>query len=121
VLINQLATAAGLSKDGIRHYEDVGLITSIPRKAGSRVYRDYDPSALKTIEQVRQAQRLGLTLKEISDLLKIYRAKPPSRKQTVAFLEKRLLAVLERQTALREVEQFIREKLERYRDPDRAE
>jgi DNA-binding transcriptional MerR regulator len=120
VLINQLAKAAGLSKDGIRHYEEIGLITSNPRRAGSRVYRDYDPSALKTIEHVRQAQRLGLTLKEIYDLLKIYGSKPPSRKQTVAFLEKRLAAVLAQQNALREVEGFIREKLEHYRDPDRA-
>jgi MerR family transcriptional regulator, copper efflux regulator len=121
VLINQLAKVAGLSKDGIRHYEEIGLITSSPRRAGSRVYRDYDPSALKIIEHVRQAQRLGLTLREIRDLLETYGAQPPSKKQTIAFLEERLVAVLEQRNSLRDVERFIRKKLKCYRDQDSAE
>lgn len=114
VLISELAKAAGLSKDGIRHYEEVGLISSSARRAGSRVYRDYDPSALKTIENVRQAQRLGLSLKEIRDLLAIHGSRDFSREETIDFLRARLAIVQEQQSALREVERFIRDKLKRY-------
>ncbi|WP_210253203.1 MerR family transcriptional regulator [Beijerinckia sp. L45] len=40
MLINDVARMAGMSKDGIRHYEEMGLISSSARQAGSRVYRD---------------------------------------------------------------------------------
>lgn len=116
MLINELAHAARLSKDGIRHYEQMGLIASSPRRAGSRTYRDYDQSVLKTIEQIRQAQRLGFTLKEIRDLLKVYGSKDLSRQQTIDLLEARLVVIHERQNSLREVEQFIRDKLNLYRN-----
>jgi hypothetical protein len=39
VLINEIAKMAGLSKDGICHYEELGLITSVPRRVGSKTYR----------------------------------------------------------------------------------
>ncbi len=71
MLINEIAKMAGLSKDGIRHYEELGLITSTPRQAGSRTYREYDLSVVKTIENIRALQRLGLSLNEIGPLFKI--------------------------------------------------
>ncbi len=114
MLINEIAKLAGLSKDGIRHYEDMGLITSTPRKAGSRTYREYDASALDTIENIRVAQYLGLSLKEIGPLLKAYAEGPPSEEQAVAFLEARLAAIREKIAALREVEDFICRKLDAY-------
>jgi DNA-binding transcriptional MerR regulator len=115
MLISQVARIAGMSKDGIRHYEDMGLIASKPRQAGSKVYRDYDPSVLKTIEMVRQAQRLGLSLKEIGPLLKAYGSAPLTAKKTVAFLEQRLVVIREKLAALREIEEFICAKLAHYR------
>lgn len=117
MLISEIAKIAGLSKDGIRHYEDMGLIASTPRKAGSRIYRDYDPSVLDTIEKVRGAQRLGFSLKEIGPLLKTYAEGPPSKEQAIELLEARLVVVREKMAALREVEEFICRKLERYLEP----
>jgi MerR family transcriptional regulator, copper efflux regulator len=115
VLINEVARIAGMSKDGIRHYEEMGLITSSPRQAGSRTYRDYDPAVLETIEQVRQAQRLGFSLKEIVPLLQAYGSAKLTREQTVTFLEERLVAIQEKMAALRDVETFIFTKLDCYR------
>lgn len=115
MLISEIAQLAGLSKDGIRHYEELGLIASAARSAGSRTYRDYDASVLDTIEQIRNAQRLGFSLKEIAPLLKAYRDAPPSAEQTVTFLEARLAVIHEKIAALREVEAFIDAKLARYR------
>jgi DNA-binding transcriptional MerR regulator len=115
MLINEIARIAGMSKDGIRHYEEMGLIASSARQAGSRIYRDYDPAVLETIEQVRQAQRLGFSLKEIGPLLKAHGAARLTPVETVSFLEDRLAVILEKQAALREVEDFISAKLDRYR------
>lgn len=115
MLINELAKIVGLSKDGIRHYEEMGLISSTPREAGSKIYRDYDPSVVDTIEKIRGAQRLGFSLKEIGLLLKAYRDTPPSKERTIDFLEARLVVIREKIGSLREVEDYICSKLERYR------
>jgi DNA-binding transcriptional MerR regulator len=115
MLIDEVARIAGMSKDGVRHYEEMGLIGSRPRRAGSRTYRDYDPAVLETIEQVRQPQRLGFSLKEIGPLLKAYGTANLTAEETVAFLEQRLRAIREKQAELRQVEDFICSKLDRYR------
>jgi len=116
VLIGEIAKRTGLSKDGVRHYEELGLISSIPRSAGSKIYRDYDPSVLETIELIRGAQRfLGLPLKEIGPLLKSIADTPPTKQQTVVFLEQRLIVVREKIANLREVEDHLSEKIARYK------
>lgn len=114
MLIGEIAKLTGLSKDGIRHYEQLGLIVSVPREAGSRTYRDYDASVLEAVERVRQAQRLGLSLAEIAPLLDAYGDRTPSKKETIDFLQDRLEAVRAKMEALREVEVYIVTKLERY-------
>lgn len=116
MLINEVARLAGMSKDGIRHYEEMGLITSSAKQAGSRTYRDYDGSVLGIIEQVRQAQRLGFSLAEIGPLLEAYRSAEPTPEQTVGFLEERLTVIRAKQAELREVEMFIETKIARYRE-----
>jgi len=115
MLISEVARIAGMSKDGVRHYEEMGLISSSPRRAGSRTYRDYDPAVIEAIEWVRQAQRLGFSLKEIAPLLKAYGSAKLTAEETVAFLEGRLVAIREKQAELREIENFIVHKLDRYR------
>jgi DNA-binding transcriptional MerR regulator len=115
MLINEIARIAGMSKDGIRHYEEMGLISSSARQAGSRVYRDYDPAVLEIIEQVRQAQNLGFSLKEIQPLLKAYGSATLTAEQTVDFLEQRLSVIRTKQEELRQIEAFICSKLDRYR------
>ncbi len=115
MLISEIARMSGLSKDGVRHYEAMGLIASSPRQAGSKTYRDYDPAVLETIEQVRQAQNLGFSLKEIEPLLKAYGSATLTPAQTVDFLEQRLTVIREKQEQLRQIEAFICTKLDRYR------
>ncbi|MBO1359011.1 MerR family transcriptional regulator [Acetobacter sacchari] len=115
MLISEVARIAGLSKDGVRHYEEMGLIASTERRAGSRVYREYDPAVLTTIEKVRQAQRLGFSLKEIGPLLKAHGAANLTPEQTVVFLEERLDVIRGKLKVLHEVEAFIKTKLDHYK------
>jgi MerR family copper efflux transcriptional regulator len=121
MLIGELAKLTGMSKDGIRHYEQLGLLASVPREAGNRTYRDYDASALELVERVRQAQRLGLSLAEIAPLLDAYGKRTPSKEETIHFLQDRLNAVRAKIEALRDVEVYIVTKLKRYRTATRSE
>jgi DNA-binding transcriptional MerR regulator len=62
-----LARAAEVRPDTIRCYERVGLLDPPPRTSGD--HRRYDDAALDRLRFIRGAQRLGLRLAEIRELL----------------------------------------------------
>ena len=65
--IGELAKACGVGIETIRYYERRGLISD-PRKRGIG-RRDYSEKHLRRLRFVKQAQALGFTLKEVSELL----------------------------------------------------
>lgn len=66
MLIGELATAAGISRETLRFYEQQGLIRA--RRLGNG-YRDYPQEVLMLVNYIRTAQQLGFTLAEIGDKL----------------------------------------------------
>jgi MerR family transcriptional regulator, redox-sensitive transcriptional activator SoxR len=66
MLIGEVARRAGLRPSAIRYYESIGLLPEPERVAGRR---RYSPEALQTLSVVAAAQRAGLSLTEIRELL----------------------------------------------------
>jgi DNA-binding transcriptional MerR regulator len=64
MLIGELASAAGLSREALRFYEQSGLIRARRLANG---YRDYPPEAVELVRYIRTAQQLGFSLAEIGD------------------------------------------------------
>lgn len=93
MLIGEVARRAGLSKDSIRHYEDLGLIHSTPRQAGSRTYRDYDDSTLGRLSLVALAKRLGFSLREVAEYLDRIVSDEISREERAARLAAHLTVI----------------------------
>lgn len=67
--IGEFCRQAGVSKELVRHYESLGLISSSPVQAGSRVYREFNEQALNRLYLIQKAKNMGLTLKQIKPLL----------------------------------------------------
>jgi DNA-binding transcriptional MerR regulator len=67
--VSQLADAVGSSADTLRYYERIGLLPEPPRTPGG--YRVYDDAARDRLAFIRGAQRLGLTLADVRDLLAV--------------------------------------------------
>jgi DNA-binding transcriptional MerR regulator len=67
--VGQLAEAAGVASDTVRYYERAGLLHPPGRTAAG--YRAYDAAAVDRLKFIQGAQRLGLRLREIADLLAI--------------------------------------------------
>jgi len=67
--VSQLAAEVGSSADTLRYYERIGLLPEPPRTSGG--YRRYDDSARDRLAFIRGAQRLGLTLADVRDLLAV--------------------------------------------------
>ncbi|WP_131668238.1 MerR family transcriptional regulator [Psychrobacter pygoscelis] len=72
LLIGQLARAANTTKDTIRHYDELGLLKSRKRQAGSRLYTEYHPECIERIELIKGAQTIGFKLNEIKNGLNDY-------------------------------------------------
>ena len=65
--IGQLAKELNTTTKTLRFYEDIGLFTSIARSDAG--YRLYDAKSIIQARLVLQLRRLGLTLKELNELL----------------------------------------------------
>ena len=65
--IGEVATQTGMTVEALRYYECKGLLPKPPRTAGG--VRRYGPDVLERIRFVKQAQTLGLSLREIQQLL----------------------------------------------------
>lgn len=72
LLIGTLATQANTTKDTVRHYDELGLLKSRKRQAGSRLYTEFHPECVERIELIKSAQAIGFTLIEIKDSLNDY-------------------------------------------------
>ncbi|MES1965474.1 MerR family transcriptional regulator [Psychrobacter sp. AH5] len=72
LLIGKLAALANTTKDTVRHYDELGLLKSRKRQAGSRLYTEFHPECVERIELIKSAQAIGFTLTEIKNSLDDY-------------------------------------------------
>jgi DNA-binding transcriptional MerR regulator len=67
--VAELAAAVAVAPDTVRYYERAGLLPAPARTAAG--YRAYDAGAVDRLKFIQGAQRLGLKLRDIRDLLAI--------------------------------------------------
>jgi len=66
MLIGELCRKTDMTKDTIRFYEKVGLLSDIQRKANG--YKDYTDRHVEQLNLLKHAKELGFTLNEIKEL-----------------------------------------------------
>ena len=69
--IGIVSDRSGLPAKTIRYYEDIGLIPQPPRTEGG--YRAYSETDLETLRFVQRARSLGFSVKEVGELLALWR------------------------------------------------
>lgn len=69
---SELAGMVGVNPETLRYYERRGLLHEPPRGPGG--YRDYPTAAVELLRFVKRAQRLGFTLDEVEELLRLSHA-----------------------------------------------
>jgi MerR family copper efflux transcriptional regulator len=72
--IAEAAAVSGLSPKTIRYYESIGLITQPPRQPNR--YRSYGPAELQILKFIAHARQLGLPLKSVAELLRLWQEEP---------------------------------------------
>lgn len=100
--IGQAAAASGVSAKMIRHYEQIGVIPPAARTFAN--YRIYSQNDIHTLQFVRRARALGFSMKQIQELLGLWREHRPSKE-----VKRLALAhVVELETKIREMESMKR-------------
>ena len=69
--IGEAASRSGVPPKTIRYYEEIGLIA--PAERLENHYRAYDEKDVQTLRFIQRARSLGFSLKEVADLLALYR------------------------------------------------
>jgi MerR family copper efflux transcriptional regulator len=69
--IGEAASRSGVPPKTIRFYEEAGIIARATR--GENRYRTYSDADVQTLRFIQRARGLGFSLKEVADLLALYR------------------------------------------------
>lgn len=96
--VSRLANQVGTSPDTLRYYERIGLLPAPERSASG--YRLYDGSAVDRVNFIKRAQRFGLRLDDIRELLEIKERGLCPCGHTRALLETRVAHLDEERAAL---------------------
>jgi len=82
--IGQLADRFGLNPKTVRYYESIDLLPEPVRTPSG--YRDYDEADAERLSFIRTAQRLGLSLDDIREILALHERDEPPCGHVVALL-----------------------------------
>ena len=112
LLIGTLAAQANTTKDTIRHYDQLGLLKSRKRQAGSRLYTEFHPECVERIELIKSAQAIGFTLTEIKDSLNDYYDGQLDIDLQLSLTQQKLTQVKKQQTTINLMIEMLAERIE---------
>lgn len=101
LLIGEVARRSGLRASAIRYYETIGLLPE-PRRVAGR--RHYSQQVLQTLSVIGTAQRAGLALDEVRELLAASNGRKPVSERLRAIAQHKLPevdALIERASLVR--------------------
>ena len=111
MLIGELSQKTGLSKDTIRFYEKIGLIVASDRKAGTRIYKEFNEETIERLLQIDRGKKLGFRLKEMLLLLDEWGSDSIPKQAQIKIIENKLEEVEEKMQQLDAIENYLAAKL----------
>jgi Cu(I)-responsive transcriptional regulator len=82
--ISQAAAVSGVSAKMIRHYEAIGLVQKARRTSAN--YRTYSDTDVHVLRFVRAARDLGFSMRQIGELLDLWRDRRRSSRKVKALV-----------------------------------
>src|SRR5215472_19163127 len=98
--VGQVAKQAGVNVQTLRYYERRGLLPHPPRAASG--YRQYGPEAVERVRLIKEAQKLGFSLRE-AQLIQQYLDRPEGLDNALEFANQKIAELDEQLAALQSV------------------
>lgn len=105
--IGEAADAAGVSVKMIRHYEQIGLLTTAARTPSG--YRQYGAQDISVLRFIRQSKGLGFSMRQIAELLRLWRNDHRSSQEVKSLAETHLRALDEKLSEIVAMHAALRE------------
>ena len=112
MLIGEVAREAGVTRDALRLYTRLGLVACTSRRAGSRLYADYDASVVELVKGIKIAQSIGFTLSELGPIAAAYVSGSLDDARQRELLAAKLAQIDDKRQQLNQMSEFLRTKLE---------
>ena len=100
MLIGEIVRQTGLSRDTIRYYERLGLLSADGRPASANNYKDYPASTVLRLGLIQQAKNLGFRLAEIAEGLDLLTDTGLSDREATARIQEKLAVIEAKMQAL---------------------
>lgn len=113
MLIGELSKKTGLSKDTIRFYEKMGLITASDRQAGTRIYKEFAEETVERLLMINQGKKLGFKLKEIRQLLDEWVNASMPKQEQIKVIKTKLAEIDEKMQQLNTIKDYLVTKLDK--------
>lgn len=110
--IGQIAAKTGVSRDTIRLYEKLGLLSSVTRPFEYNTYKDYGAENLYRIGMIKEMQRIGLKLRECKGIIDALVNNEMSMEDRRKFIQSKITQTKEQIKALRQIQSFLQEHLD---------
>jgi DNA-binding transcriptional MerR regulator len=105
--IGELADQVGVNPKTVRYYEQIGLIPPAPRTSGG--YREYTDADAARLTFIKTAQRLGLALEEVAEILRLREGGEPPCGYVRDVINQQLRSIDKRIAELRALRSELRE------------
>ena len=118
MLIGELSKQTGLSKDTIRFYEKLGLITASSNDMGTKSYKKYSLETIDRLSTIVQGKGLGFTLGEIKQLLDEWGGGEISKRDLIEIIERKIEEVVKKKQQLESIEVYLVNKLSKLHEDE---
>ncbi|TMN93465.1 hypothetical protein CWB72_02195 [Pseudoalteromonas phenolica] len=108
--IKAICLKTGLSKDTVRFYEKLGLLTNVEK--GLNGYKNYTDTHVEQLSLIKHAKGLGFTLEEIKQLAALLFSRQLTMSEMSSFLKLKEQEIDNKIKQLYEFKVHIRETLE---------
>jgi len=105
VTIGELARSAGVPTTTVRYYERAGLLREDWRSRAN--YREYCNESLQRLRFIRSAQSIGLSVRDVLELLHVTDDKDSPCDEVQALLQRRLAEVRQKMKDLKRLEKTL--------------
>ncbi len=117
--IGEAARLSGVSAKLIRYYEDAGLLTAADRDASG--YRVFDDRNVHELRFIKRARSLGFPIKQIDELLNLWRDKHRPSRKVRALAERHRQSIVDRMNAHRSIIKVLSRLIAACRGDDRPD
>ena len=117
--IGEAAKLSGVSAELIRYYEGAGLLSPAGRDANG--YRIFDERNVHELRFIRRSRTLGFPIKQIDELLKLWRDKQRPSRKVRALAEMHKQSVVDRMNAHRSIVKVLGRLIDACRGDDRPD